>query len=169
MAFKSNNRSSIRNLCCAIVLVSLFACDEQMEFTEENTTSVIYEFYDSSVPPEYHRSYDIQLYVESATVKITVDSYGDVLHYNSYEYTVGQSEELFEKLNRIDTGCKIRDPEPCSGGTGERLKVITTEEEFDFYLDHCGDNGEYPSACGEMRELIDFLKSLIPDLAKILQ
>ncbi len=40
--------------------------------------SVEYRFFDSSVPPPYHRSYT--LIVRPGEARVIVDSYGDVLH-----------------------------------------------------------------------------------------
>lgn len=50
-----------------------------MELVDDEAGPLVeYRFFDSSVPPPYHRSYT--LLVRPAEARVIVDSYGDILH-----------------------------------------------------------------------------------------
>lgn len=70
-------------LLITLLLPSLVACGSGVSTAglsglDPATTTVTLRFRDSSVPPEYHRSY--VLTVSEGQVHVVVDSYGDVLH-----------------------------------------------------------------------------------------
>jgi hypothetical protein len=110
----------------SVVLVAGCAgsSDETTTGLPEDAT-VTYAFFDSSVPPAYHRS--ITLTVTRDEAHIVVDSYGDVLADERAPMkapvwaTLGATLPAVEDLTVADPG------EGCTGGTGIRLTVETPE------------------------------------------
>lgn len=118
--------------------------------------TVIYQFHDASVAPEYHRSYTLTIWKSSA--RIVVDSYGDVLADQTididdatWERTLAAASE-FQGVND--------DTEPsCSGATSDELTVLdgTRQEVLHVFVDDC-ERGEQPylgAVVGEVRNLFD--------------
>ena len=157
----------MKRIAFALVLLILTAsCEEKLVLDESTTTKIVYNFHDSSVPPEYHRSYEIIM--TPTSVGITVDSYGDIL--NQKEYTISSEEfsSFISFVNASDiTACKPAETEPCSGGTSESLAIFTDKKVVDIYLDHCG-RSEFPKNCGDIEAVIDKLKAYITDLGDLL-
>jgi len=80
-----NNSSQKQNYFSLYVFVFLIiftSCNISKEMKPE-TTKIIYSYGDSSVPPQYHRSYTIT--VTNEKLHIVVDSYGDILHEKEYD------------------------------------------------------------------------------------
>jgi hypothetical protein len=84
---------------------------------------ITYRFQDSSVPPEYHRSYTIN--VTKAKARIIVDSYGNVINRAEVKLKEGQFREILEAINqgKITISSDNKDDSGCTGGTSEGLKV----------------------------------------------
>src|SRR6056297_3524853 len=84
-------------LIASIVLLAGASCGEgDGRFGE--ATRVVYEYGDSSVEPQYHRSYMIEATHDS--VRVVVDSYGDVLADTTCSMEAGRFETLLEELER---------------------------------------------------------------------
>lgn len=83
---------------------------------------VTYAFYDSSVPPQYHRS--MALIGTRDEARIVIDSYGDVLADESTPMPAGTWEQLGATLTLLE-GLEIEQSEQgCTGGTSVDLTVI---------------------------------------------
>lgn len=79
----------IAALVFAVVSVTLPACSSDNDtvdttsseldssMLDANTATVVYRFVDSSVPPQFHRSFSITS--DANTSRFTIDSYGDIL------------------------------------------------------------------------------------------
>jgi hypothetical protein len=79
-----------------------------------------YRYGDSSVPPEYHRSYTLT--VTRERVDAVVDSYGEVLH----EISASLPREVWRELSSAGEVVAIDEPgdgEGCAGGTSRRLEI----------------------------------------------
>jgi len=63
------------------------------------TLTVTYRYQDASVPPEYHRSYDV--IVGDGEARVVVDSYGDVLHDVTELVDVCDDDEATARAERI--------------------------------------------------------------------
>ncbi|MCL5991748.1 MAG: hypothetical protein M1419_06560, partial [Bacteroidetes bacterium] len=65
--------------------------------SKEKITKIIYYFYDSSVPPKYHRSYTIT--ITENKLMIVVDSYGDII--NEKEFEIDSSQFVMIKKSLV--------------------------------------------------------------------
>lgn len=127
-----------------------------------------YSFIDSSVPPAYHRSYDIV--VTSGKVKVTVDSYGDVLAEKEHDLAPGRFEALLRSLEQrgIRKIPLTLEPPGYTGGTSERVVCSDGREElFEATLDHCG-GSDFGDLGGDVRGFADEVKALVPELPDLL-
>lgn len=102
---------------------------------------VEYDFQDSSVPPQYHRSY--VLTVTEAESQIVVDSYGEVLA----EETVPTAPEVWQQLSdgypALEGLSLSPQAEGCAGGTSFDLIVTQpTETLVDIGAELCGGSNE---------------------------
>ncbi|MBC8373388.1 MAG: hypothetical protein H8E53_07335 [Planctomycetes bacterium] len=129
---------------------------------------IAYHFGDASVPPDYHRSYSIA--VTADKVRVVVDCYGDILADKEYAITPLQFDDLKRSLERngIRKLTSV-DDENCSGGTSERITYSDKRNElFSGTVYHCGgkDTGNLG---GDISSFAEDVKSLAPDLDKLLQ
>ena len=126
----------------------------------EETTRIEYRFGDSSVAPDYHRSYVIT--ITESTKTIAIDSYGDVLLTRQYSNTPSDFQAVKEELSKkgIKTH-KEKDSGGCSGGTSETLRLYKGNVKFfDAYVYHCsGENGTLFLPNGTA----DLIRSQIPE------
>ena len=124
-------------------LTLLAACgDEQNDrssflVADAATVRLVYRFNDSSVPPEYHRSYTLT--ADSLSANLVVDSYGDVLHDviepnvdAVWHRALGASADVAEAADVTTDGC--------AGGTSEELRMLDEGDVvlIDVHVDHCG-------------------------------
>lgn len=127
-----------------------------------------YRFHDSSVPPEYHRSYTI--IIKAGKGSITVDSYGEVL--GKRPFTVKPEDfaklKTFFKNARLKARKKVPDDKGCTGGTGESLSVFGTDgrEIFKGYVYHCGSH-DYADFNGSLEKIRDLIRSIAPTVDSV--
>ena len=89
------------SLVTMLLLVSLHPeIDMDRAIVWKDTTRIVYEFGDSSVPPPYHRSFVISVTGENATA--VVDSYGEILADESYSITQKQFNLVLKALTTAD-------------------------------------------------------------------
>jgi len=103
---------------------------------------VSYAFLDSSVPPPYHRSYELTVRMDES--RIVVDSYGDVLADERKATDPAAWSAMGATLEDV-TGLSAQEPEAgCTGGTVTSLTVVEDGEVLvDLVLDECaGVNSE---------------------------
>lgn len=109
-------------------------------------TQIVFAFHDSSVPPQYHRSWTVTITPTSA--RKVVDSYGDVLSDGTAELTAAQYDEIVAALRT--SGLKIVPVEPaavasggCTGGTGHSLELTAADGTVTSgRVDHCGGSSD---------------------------
>ena len=143
--------------------------DNPVNETEVSISKFVYEFTDSSVPPEYHRSY--VLTVTKKEIHVVVDSYGNVLT----DTTIEISEEDFSGLCRSFEKAKIEecdDPNrnDCDGGTMHELEVFdkSGEKYIEGYMYWCAAEPE-GTLCGDLFGFADEIKKMIPDFTALLK
>jgi len=83
---------------------------------------VTYAFFDSSVPPQYHRS--ITLTVTKAEAHLVIDSYGDVLADEKAPVPEGVWATLGATLPTVSSLTATELEQGCAGGTGIELQVM---------------------------------------------
>jgi hypothetical protein len=165
----NKNESKMRNvyiLFALTIMIGLIGCIEKLK--PEDVKSIQYSFHDASVPPPYHRSYDI--IIEPNQAKITVDSYGDVLADTSFKIKGSDFEQLITTINeaQLQSG-KAKAGAGCTGGTAEELKIIGNDQQiYEGRFEHCGGN-KIPTRMGDYKKVVAAIKNLIPHLDELLK
>ena len=107
-----------RALAVALIALASAGCGQSQDPSSTTTLPddavVTYRFHDASVPPEFHRS--VTVTASSATSRIVIDSYGDVLADESVPTSRSAWEQLAGTLDDIvgltvetgDEGCAWR-------------------------------------------------------------
>ena len=123
--------------------------------------AVKYHFQDSSVPPQYHRSYTIDF--DRSQVHIVVDSYGDVLADRTAPMTETAWNTVSNNFASI-RNVKVREPdEGCVGGTGFALTVNDAGATvFALQASVCG--GANSDAARRVRDWVQPVRTLLPSL-----
>jgi hypothetical protein len=107
--------------------------------------TVEYSFRDSSVPPQYHRSYVIKASDKEAT--ITVDSYGDVLSQETSAMSADTWAKVLKLAGTLPARAEqISEPKPgCTGGTASKIVVRDGDQErYSKSAENCGGRSDGP-------------------------
>lgn len=125
-------------------------------------TQVVWRFRDSSVPPEYHRSYVIT--VTPASIRKVVDSYGKVLGDESAPFDQARFDRVLAAIAKH--GLAARPPAAeesgCSGGTSHGIEVTAGASVLlAGEQDHCGGR-DAGSLAGDARAFDAELAALAP-------
>jgi len=135
--------------------------------TSDAIREIVYRFGDASVPPEFHRSYEIRLTLDR--VEVAVDSYGDVLATRSYQVSADQCEDIVLSLRQnVTLRAQLEEDDGCTGGTSETITVSDGEKTiFSGTVYHCGgkDSG---TLGGDVARFAEDIKRLTPDLKELL-
>ncbi|KRF13947.1 hypothetical protein ASG90_14140 [Nocardioides sp. Soil797] len=149
-----------------VVLTPLAACDDggttDAQPADPATTSVHVHFTDSSVPPEYHRSWDLTL--DQDTVHLVVDSYGDVIADETVDMPADEWNDFVDGL--ADAVGDLDDPESgdegCSGGTSMSLDVDDAgDAETSLEVDNCANDHN--------EAISDDIESLVKPFTELVQ
>ncbi|WP_024819570.1 hypothetical protein [Arthrobacter sp. 31Y] len=108
-------------------------------------TTVEFSFRDSSVPPQYHRSYVIKATNKEAS--ITVDSYGDVLAQETTAMPADTWTKVLELAGTLPTRAEaISEPEPgCTGGTASKIVIRDGDQDrYSKSAENCGGRSDKP-------------------------
>jgi len=116
-------------LISSLVAVTLSACgsDSSPDSTDQskldssmldaNSATVVYRYSDSSVPPEFHRSFRITS--DANTSRLTIDSYGDILDDASMATDFDALSLVLTRLEQSELPEKTGfEDNTCNGGTG---------------------------------------------------
>ena len=148
-----------------VTVLSMSACNdsEAADTTPADpaTTTVYVHFTDSSVPPEYHRSWDLTL--DQDTVHLVVDSYGDVLADETVEMPAGRWKEFVADLDgAIDDLGEAEDVEEgCTGGTAMSLEVDDAgSASTSMDLDNCASDTNR-AISDQIEELVEPFTSMV--------
>lgn len=135
---------------------------ESIDLSDDAT--IEYVFTDSSVPPEFHRSYTLT--IESDDVHAVVDSYGDEIGETSAPVTEGLWGSL---ALQADEMAKIEPDEAadgCAGGTKRDLTVVDRDETvIDLSFSVCEGNEDQAA---RVDAYIDPVIAVIPDWDSVL-
>ncbi len=138
--------------------------------TRSAIREIVYHFGDAPIPPEYHRICAIT--VTPDTVKIVVDSYGDILVEKVREITKDQFEHVVRSLDRngiTKSMLKEKQDEDCVGGTHKTVAYSCGESKmFSGTVYHCGGK-DSEDLQGDVKSFADDLRTLVPDLEELLK
>lgn len=116
------------------------------------TTRIVYQFHDRSVPPPYHRSYKIE--VDKGASSCVVDSYGEIISTRRYEEAPSFLDELTAIVasDQLNPCSEVITP-GCKGGTGETLTTWSGDRRTSKrYISHCGSKRPSGNHCGILME-----------------
>lgn len=125
----------------------LAACGSEPQSRELASDALIsYQFLDASVPPQYHRSYELTVTREKS--RIVVDSYGDILAEETVPTDPAVWAELGGTLESVLGLAAQEVQQGCTGGTVTSLTVVEgTSALVELVLDECaGANEDATSA-----------------------
>ncbi len=107
---------------------------------------ITYQFLDSSVPPPYHRSFELTVTAKES--RIVVDSYGDVLADEKVPTDPEVWNTLGSTIDQVSSLTAAQTEQGCTGGTATSLAVIAGDQVLaDLMLDECaGANAEAAEA-----------------------
>lgn len=110
-------------------------------------TTIVYEFTDSSVPPEYHRSFTLT--VEGGIGTIVVGTYDEETARDEQEVSSAVVEDLVAAYNAGDLAdvfdVKLPDDNGCGGGQTFELTFDDGSEEASTTIYRCSDESEEPA------------------------
>ena len=138
--------------------------EAHMDYDE--VTRVEYRYTDSSVPPQYHRSFVID--VTRDTARVVVDSYGEVLARDSRAISPEEFRAVLETIE--EAGLTIvpeKENEGCTGGTTETV-VLYGEGGilFQGWVYHCAGD-DYGTMEGDVEAVAHEIRALIPNLSSL--
>lgn len=142
------------------------ACAEPANLQlDQAKTMVEYKFRDSSVPPQYHRSYTIK--ASEAQASITVDSYGEVLRQESAAMPAETWSNVLELAATLPKRSdSIATPKPgCAGGTASKIIIRNGgQEQYSKSAENCSGGSDQPltDTATPLEELFD-MKELLRD------
>ena len=123
-------------------------------------TRIEYRYGDSSVAPDYHRSYTIA--ITDSSKSIVIDSYGKVVLTKKYPNTPAEFEAFRAELSQKGIKKhKMKKQDPCDGGTSETIRLYNKDVNvFNAFVSHCsGESGTLTLPAGTAR----FIMNQIPE------
>lgn len=152
-------------LIASIVPLAAASCGEGDGLFGE-ATRVVYEYGDSSGEPQYHRSYVVEATHDS--VRLVVDSYGDLLAESTFALSEGRFEALLSKLDRAELrAVSYTGGQRGTGGTSESFTVMRGNEVlFSGVVYHCGGE-DYGTLTGDLEEATRAVRGLVPNLGQL--
>jgi hypothetical protein len=127
----------------------------------KNFDKIEYRFHDSSVPPEYHRSYS--WIITPNTISYIADSYGTILQDTTIQITV----EKWERCKTAFLKCEIKNHKEthsnlgCTGGTGISIRTwLNGTENFYGSNYYCGGKVE-GNLQGNTKKFLEEIKTLL--------
>lgn len=146
-------------LVVAVIIFARSRGDNSISYTYGN--SIVYRFQDSSVPPQYHRSYTITLTQDEAS--IVVDSYGDLIFEDTYSLEPGQYDAIIQIINEANLEkVAVSDSDGCTGGTSKQLEIFRDGElVFSGEQYRCGGD-MFGNIDGDLEPIAEAILLLIP-------
>ncbi len=126
---------------------------------------IVYNFFDSSVPPPWHRS--LELTVSRTQSRLVINSYGDVLADESRLTPPEVWSGLVDGVSSLPAHGIEGAQEGCVGGTGEAVRVSTAMQVIlELAVDECdGSNKRISDAIGSWIKPVRGLFPSTEDLA----
>lgn len=121
---------------------------------------MIYHYSDSSIDPEFHRSYTI-IWEAGEKGFMSVDVYGDTIATTNFKITA----ERFKKLQKLSTKTQYRGEKTSdASGTSHQLIQLYTQKNktYELYWDNL--NRETQST----EQFVDYIKANTPNFQQLL-
>lgn len=158
-------KTRILGILMVALLVPLAACDNgdtaDAGSADPATTKVHVHFTDSSVEPDYHRSWDLTL--DQDTVHLVVDSYGDVIADENAEMPAEEWHDFVQGLPDAvdDLGDPESGEEGCAGGTSMSLDIDDAGgAETSLEVDNCA-NDHNQAISDDIESLVEPFTDLV--------
>lgn len=107
-----------------ILLLTLNACQQKVP---DNFDAIVLNFEDSSVAPEYHRSY--RIVIRENKVKCSINSYSTVLVDTMFNYRKEQFENLQKQITTVDDFGEFDKCTDCSGASHTQFKLLAGKKQ----------------------------------------
>lgn len=131
-------------------------------------TKIVYVYGDSSVPPQYHRSYTIT--ITENEIHVVVDSYGDVLEDKKFDITKEDFDSIVSALDKysIKNRTKNKDSKGCTGGDSDTIRYYSGEsKKFEGYNYNCAGE-KFGNLDGDVEGFAEEIKKIIPDFSSLI-
>ncbi|MDA3021415.1 MAG: hypothetical protein O2943_01885 [Actinomycetota bacterium] len=107
--------------------------------------TVQYKFNDSSVPPAYHRSFELTVTARQA--RLVVDSYGDILADEVRDEVSDAWAKLDQSYAQLAAVTVVEPAGGCVGGTSRSLEITQGEEVIkEIFIDDCAEVNDVATA-----------------------
>lgn len=153
----------------SLVVIAVSCNKDGITPASQEITKINYKYYGSSLPPQYHRSFNIE--IEPDKISMTVDSYGRVLAESSHPLT---NEQYLRILNSLyENGIKTRrsnkdENSGCTGGHEVAIMVAGPAGEiFSGSNYYCGGK-IYGDLDGNTDAFLEELKKYIPNFSHLI-
>ena len=128
-----------------------------LKSVESNITRVVFGFRDASVPPPYHRSYDLN--VTNKEAELTIHSYGDKLHHELFDISSQRFDSFVKALTELHIESDTMKVNPgCTGGTTLSLELSLDKELLlEGWTYYCAGvfSGNLKGSLGELKPLMN--------------
>lgn len=123
-------------LVAAAVLSACSAAPVEPRGALSDDARVSFQFLDASVPPAYHRSYELS--VTASSSRLVVDSYGEVLADEQLPTSPAVWQLLGATLEQVTGLSTASASQACTGGTVTSLEVLQQDAvPVELTLDEC--------------------------------
>ena len=157
---------TVLNLTSLFFAIGFLMASEDKDPLYKSIKEITYRFQDASVPPEYHRSYTIT--IDKDKLKITVDSYGDILAEKEFRITKNKFEGIIASLkeNQIKKA-ELGNADGCTGGTSESISYSNLSGEiFSGSVYHCGGK-DFGNLGGNVKRFAQDIEEIVPEVKKL--
>ncbi len=158
------------SFCVLLLLLTIIACKPPKNM-KNNAPFFVYKYGDSSVAPEYHRSYSIA--ISPKTIKIEVNSYGDTLATKTYRTPANAFSKIENLLQNyyIEIVEEEKKHESCTGGTTDYISyqnLFGSKTKVFGSVYNCG-RESYGTLSGDTNGFGNELEKLfVPNLSQII-
>lgn len=132
-------------------------------------TKIVYHYGDSSVAPQYHRSYEITATPDE--LHIIVDSYGKILKDTVFVNTPKNFKILTDKIK--DAGLKNKknteEEKGCTGGTTKSIEIYSEDNLKMSGLNYFCGGESFGDLKGDINAFAQEIKKMIPNIEKLLE
>lgn len=136
--------------------------------TSKDFDSIKIKYIDASVAPQYHRSYTF--FATENSIRLTVDSYGNILNDTSITITKNQFNEIKQTIESSNLKIqKDKKNSGCTGGTAYEIILFKNNTKvFEGHTYLCG-NTTYGNLSGDIDSILSKFKSFFYNFEQYLK